>query len=172
MGGQQSERDAMESMTDRTDWKAHYVVHGDADEIERHLNIHTFSSGGRPFELLSYVKKTDMPNALISPGSGGHTYVFAELGYEMHRRGYNVFIMPKHGGDTISTLMKRHRDAPRVTASWRWRRNACMKLKEAFTGCFRIPARRRMSSASGSIRPCSSAGGENREQQPATALGP
>lgn len=37
--------------------------------------------------------------------------MFAELGYEMHRRGYNVFIMPRHGGHTVSTLLRRHRDA-------------------------------------------------------------
>ncbi|HET7273464.1 MAG TPA: hypothetical protein VFI90_20520, partial [Rubrobacter sp.] len=51
------------------------------------------------------------PSILISPGSAGHSYVFAELGYQMHLRGYNVFIMPKQGGYTIGELVQRHIDA-------------------------------------------------------------
>jgi hypothetical protein len=87
------------------------VVQGDADEIERHLSVRHFSSEARSFELVCFVEKIDMPSVLISPGSGGHAFVFAELGYELHRRGYNVFIMPRHGGHTVSRLMRRHRDA-------------------------------------------------------------
>lgn len=48
---------------------------------------------------------------MISQGSGGHAYVFAELGYLLYLQGYNVFIMPKHGGYTINELMQRHMDA-------------------------------------------------------------
>src|SRR5262249_19847929 len=70
-----------------------------------------FSSGGDQFDLLCFVESSDRPSVVISPGSGGHPYVFAELGYAVHRRGYNVFIMPKHGGRTVSALMNRHRDA-------------------------------------------------------------
>lgn len=29
----------------------------------------------------------------------------------MHLRGYNVFVMPKHGGATVGELVRRHRDA-------------------------------------------------------------
>ena len=97
--------------SNRTYWKTHYVVNGNADEIERHLAVRTFCSGAQSFELLCFITTIDMPNVLISPGSGGHAYVFAELGYELHRRGYNVFIMPRHGGLTVSTLMTRHQDA-------------------------------------------------------------
>jgi len=92
-------------------WKTHYVVYGDADEIERNIKTANFVSGGRNFELVCFEKGKRSPNILISPGSGGHSYVFAELGYLMHKKGYNVFIMPKHGSYTISELMERHRDA-------------------------------------------------------------
>ena len=94
-----------------TFWKSHYVVEGDADEIERHITVRTFLSEGHQFDLLCFVHNTDAPNVVISPGSGGHSYVFAEFGYQIHRRGYNVIIMPKHGGQTVAMLMQRHRQA-------------------------------------------------------------
>jgi hypothetical protein len=31
--------------------------------------------------------------------------VFAELAYRMYLRGYNIFIMPKHGGRTVAELV-------------------------------------------------------------------
>jgi pimeloyl-ACP methyl ester carboxylesterase len=92
-------------------WKQYYVLETDADEIERHLQRTTFLSGGKQYELIYFEKGKNAPNILISPGSGGHAYVFAELGYHMHLRGYNVFIMPKHGGSTIRDLIPRHNDA-------------------------------------------------------------
>ena len=92
-------------------WKTHYVVRSDPNEIERHITSQTFSSQGGQFELVSFRKDSKLPSILISPGSGGHSYVFAELGFEMYRRGFNVFIMPKHGGQTVSQLMTRHHDA-------------------------------------------------------------
>ena len=58
-----------------------------------------------------FEKGKDAPNIVISQGSGGHAYIFAELAYLMHLRGYNVFIMPKHGGQTINKLVIRHADA-------------------------------------------------------------
>jgi hypothetical protein len=100
-----------EEMEDRNYWKTHYVVRGEADEIERHIRVRELFSGRNRFELLCFVRGRAVPSIVISPGSGGHSYVFAELGYEMHRRGYNVFIMPKHGGHTVRELMERHRDA-------------------------------------------------------------
>jgi hypothetical protein len=74
---------------------------------------------------------------LIFQGSGGCGYVFAELAYRVHLRastcsqswrigctcglqrvrrvgvsgapaGFNVFVMPKHGGRTVNQLMSRH----------------------------------------------------------------
>src|SRR5262249_37597572 len=60
-----------------------------------------------------FLRDSDGPSILISQGSGGHAYVFAEFGYHLHLAGYNVFIMPKHGGRTISELMVRHLDAVR-----------------------------------------------------------
>ena len=92
-------------------WKNHYVLETDADEIERNLGLSTFASGARSFELLYFEKGKNAPNILISPGSAGHSYVFAELGYHMHLKGYNVFIMPKHGGHTVGELVQRHSDA-------------------------------------------------------------
>ena len=92
-------------------WKNHYVLQTDADEIERNLGLSIFASGVRSLELLYFEKGKNAPNILISPGSAGHSYVFAELGYQMHLRGFNVFIMPKHGGYTIGELVQRHSDA-------------------------------------------------------------
>ena len=98
-------------MIDPQYWKTHYVLNNDAEEIARHLRVRQFPSRHQLFDLVSFETGADAPSVLVSQGSGGHPYVFAELGYEMHRRGYNVFIMPKHGGRTVSQLMDRHRDA-------------------------------------------------------------
>ncbi|SRR6266851_36890 len=95
----------------RNYWKQYYVLETDADEIERHLQRTTFPSSGKEFELTYFEEGKNAPTILISQGSGGHAYVFAELGYHMHLRGYNVCIMPKHGGVTIRELMSRHKDA-------------------------------------------------------------
>lgn len=92
-------------------WKTHYVVKNNAEEIERNIKKENFVSDGNNFELICFEKDKNSPNVLISQGSGGHAYVFAELGYEIYLRGYNVFIMPKHGGYTISELMQRQKDA-------------------------------------------------------------
>lgn len=98
-------------MKDQNYWKKHYVIYTNADEVERKIKLTSFISSGENFELIYFEKAKDAPNILISQGSGGHAFVFAELGYLLHRRGYNVFIMPKHGGYTISELVARQRDA-------------------------------------------------------------
>ena len=98
-------------MKDRSYWKAHYIIESDAEEIEKNIKSTFFESGGKVFELIYFEKGKDAPNILISQGSAGHSYVFAELGFLIHLRGYNVFIMPKHGGYTISELVRRHADA-------------------------------------------------------------
>jgi len=92
-------------------WKQYYVLETDADEIERNVQRTTFPSCGKQFELIYFEEGKNAPTILISQGSGGHAYVFAELGYHIHLRGYNVCIMPKHGGVTIRELMPRHKDA-------------------------------------------------------------
>ncbi len=100
-------------------WKQYYVLETDADEIERHLQRTTFPSSGTQFELIYFEEGRNAPTILISQGSGGHVYVFAELGYHMHLRGYNVCIMPKHGGVTIGELMPRHKNAlEHIAAHW------------------------------------------------------
>jgi pimeloyl-ACP methyl ester carboxylesterase len=68
----------------------------------RVLKRATFSSADGDLEFLMFV---------ISPGSAGHAFVFAELGYRVYERGYNVFIMPKHGGRTVDELVQRHEAA-------------------------------------------------------------
>lgn len=93
-------------------WKRYYVIESDADEIERHLQMTSFTSSGRDFKLVYFENGKASPKILISPGEAGHSYVFAELGFRMQERGYNVFIMPKHGSSaTINDLVERHRDA-------------------------------------------------------------
>ncbi len=102
-------------MRDPKYWKR-YPVETDVAEIEGKLEVTTFASGGETFDLIYFAKGRNEPSILISPGSGGHGYVFAELGYRMHARGYNVFIMPSHGGRTITELVQRHEDALRYIA--------------------------------------------------------
>jgi hypothetical protein len=92
-------------------WMEHYVIESVADEVESKLRFTSFHSTGKKFELIYFFAGKETPNVLISPGSGGHAYVFAELAYQINLRGYNTFIMPKHGGYTIPELMKRHEDA-------------------------------------------------------------
>ncbi len=98
-------------MTSEPYWKNYYVIKADADEIEKNIKHKKFCSAGKDFDLVCFEENKNVSNILISPGSGGHAYVFAELGYYMHGKGYNVFIMPKHGGFTIKELMQRHEDA-------------------------------------------------------------
>ena len=104
-------------MPDSNYWKLHYVGETNPDEIEQSMGHAAFTSAGQGFELVHFGQAKDLPNILISPGSGGHAFVFAELGYRLHRLGYNVFIMPKHGGRTVAELMQRHRDALQCIAS-------------------------------------------------------
>ncbi len=92
-----------------------YVLEADAEEIEARLAHVPFPSEGQTCELLHFARDVTHPAIVISPGSGGHAYVFAELGFRMHERGYNVFIMPKHGGRTITQLLQRHEDALHAT---------------------------------------------------------
>jgi alpha-beta hydrolase superfamily lysophospholipase len=92
-------------------WTSHYVTTCDPDEIQRAISVTQFVSDGERFELVHFPTATSAPNVLISQGSGGHAYVFAELAYRIHLAGYNVFIMPKHGGHTVEQLLRRHRDA-------------------------------------------------------------
>lgn len=96
-------------MTGGAFWKAHYVVRSDADEIERSITRTAVASPSGRLDLVSFVHGERARNAVVSPGSGGHAYVFAELAFEIHRRGFNVFVMPKHGGATIAALVQRHR---------------------------------------------------------------
>jgi len=92
-------------------WKKYYAIETNADEIERSINLTNFTSAGKSFDFVVFEKNTAAPNILISPGFGGHSYVFAELAYLMHLNGFNVFIMPKHGGVMVNELISRHRDA-------------------------------------------------------------
>lgn len=98
-------------MKDRSYWKQHYVIETNAEEIERSIRLTQFRSEDKIFELIYFEKGKNAPNILVSQGSGGHAYIFAELAYLMHLHGYNVFIMPKHGGQTIDKLVMRHADA-------------------------------------------------------------
>ncbi len=60
-------------------WKEHYVTETNANEIERKIRRTAFVSDGNTFELIYFEKAKDAPNILVSQGSGGHAYVFAEL---------------------------------------------------------------------------------------------
>lgn len=92
-------------------WKQNYVQETNATVIERSLRTDMFDSGGKSFELIYFEFNEQAPCILFSQGSYAHAYVFAELAFHIHSHGYNVFIMPRHGGSTISELVKRHEDA-------------------------------------------------------------
>ena len=92
-------------------WRAHYVTGANGDEIAQALRREPFTSAREQLELVHFFCGREASNILVSQGSGGHAYVFAELGYHLNQAGYNVFIMPKHGGRTISQLLTRHLDA-------------------------------------------------------------
>ena len=83
----------------------------DADAIARELGALHFTSAGRSHELIGFEASKDAPTVLISPGSGGHAYLFAELAHFLYLSGFNVFVMPRHGGLTIDEIVSRHRDA-------------------------------------------------------------
>ncbi len=90
-----------------------YVLEGNAEEIDAQLQFLPLGSEGSPCELLHFALRSTQPVLVISRGSAGHAYVFAELGYRIHQRGYNVFIMPRHGGLTISQLIELETEPPR-----------------------------------------------------------
>lgn len=92
-------------------WQQHYVVETDAEEIAAKLSHESFPSQHTMFPLVSFLAAKEDPCILVAIGSGGNSYIFAELAYWMNRRGYNVFIMPRNGGSTITQLMTRHQDA-------------------------------------------------------------
>ena len=103
-------------MKNQNYWKSHYVVETSADEIEKNIKRTDFTSAGKNLDLIYFEKSRNAPNILISEGSGGHGYFFAELGYLMYLKAYNVFIMPRHGSMTINELVKRHNDALKYIA--------------------------------------------------------
>jgi len=89
-------------------WKSHYLSSTDPAEIDLGLKHAHLNTGGESLELIYFPNAPDAPNVLISQGSGGHGYVFAELAYRVHLWGFNVFVMPKHGGRTVNQLVSRH----------------------------------------------------------------
>lgn len=99
----------------RSRWER-YVLETDPVLIERALGTTRFSSAGRPWTLLRFELSKTAPSILISQGTSGHAYLFAELAHRIHSRGFNVFVMPKHGGATVTELVKRHEDAVRFLA--------------------------------------------------------
>lgn len=92
-------------------WKQNYIQETDAAVIERSLRTDTFDSGGKSLDLLYFEFNKQAPCILLSQGSFAHAYVFAELAFHIHSYGYNVFVMPRHGGGTIAELVARHEDA-------------------------------------------------------------
>jgi alpha-beta hydrolase superfamily lysophospholipase len=95
-------------MTTPDYWKSHYVTSTDPAEVELALKQALLDIGGESLEVIYFLHATDAPNVLISQGSGGHGYVFAELAYRLHLGGFNVFVMPKHGGRKVNQLVDRH----------------------------------------------------------------
>ena len=83
-------------------WKSHYVTSTDRAEIDLALRACMSENWRRKLGADLLLNALDAPDVLISQGSGGHGYVFAELAYRVHLWGFNVFVMPKHGGRTVN----------------------------------------------------------------------
>jgi alpha-beta hydrolase superfamily lysophospholipase len=98
-------------------WTSHYVTSTQPEKVQQALKLAVFTRGAESVELVYFSQIRDAANILISPGSGGHAYVFAELAYHLHLAGYSVFIMPKQGGRTVDQLLARHRTALHYIAS-------------------------------------------------------
>ena len=75
-------------------WKSHYVTSTDPAEIDLALKHAHLTTDGGSFELIYFLNAPNAPNVLISHGSGGHGYVFAELAYPVHQSGFNVSSCP------------------------------------------------------------------------------
>lgn len=108
-------------MTDPAYWKR-YVLELDPDEVERRIEVVPVRCADETVELLHLGSRRSDPVVVISPGSAGHGYVFAELAYRIHARGFTVLVMPKQGGRTITELVDRHDAALRAIAT-RWNDN-------------------------------------------------
>jgi pimeloyl-ACP methyl ester carboxylesterase len=80
-----------------------HVTSTDPAEIDLALRHACLTTDGESLELIYFHNALDAPQ-----GSGGHGYVFAELAYRVHLWGFNVFVMPKHGGRTVNQLIGRH----------------------------------------------------------------
>ena len=74
------------AMRDPDYWRR-YPVETTPDEIRRVLKRATFSSAGGDLELLMFERRAASPSVVISPGSAGHAFVFAELGYRVYESG-------------------------------------------------------------------------------------
>jgi hypothetical protein len=106
-------------------WKRYYVTSTDPTEIELALQDARVDTGAEKLELIYFLHAADAPNILISQGFGGHAYVFAELAYRVHLGGFNVFVMPKHGGRTVTQLVARHLQVCSTSSESSMTRLAC-----------------------------------------------
>jgi hypothetical protein len=66
---------------------AHYVTGTNTAEIAEALRREPFISGGEQLELVHFFCWREAPNILVSQGSGGHPYLFAELGHLLNEAG-------------------------------------------------------------------------------------
>jgi pimeloyl-ACP methyl ester carboxylesterase len=80
----------------------------DPAEIDTALKHARLNTGAESSEVIYLLNALDAPNILISQGSGGPGYVLAELAYRVRLRGFNVFVMPKHGARTVNQRVRRH----------------------------------------------------------------
>lgn len=108
-------------MPDPAYWRR-YVLELDPEEVERRVEVIPLRCGDETLDLLHLGSRRSDPVVVISPGSAGQAYAFAELAYRIHARGFTALVMPKHGGHTISELVDRHDAALRAIAT-RWNDN-------------------------------------------------
>jgi len=100
-------------------WKT-YVQETDVRDIMRSMQRSTFRSRGLVLNLCSFEKDTHAPSVLIIPATGCHSLMYAEVCYQLHCLGYNVFCFDFQGhgdsegrrGDfTINDLVQNSNDA-------------------------------------------------------------
>lgn len=83
-------------LEDNNYWK-NYVHNMDPDIIEKNVKTATIMSRGLNLNLTYFEKGKNAPNILYIPSTSGYSLFSAELLYNMHLRGYNVFVLDFQG---------------------------------------------------------------------------
>jgi pimeloyl-ACP methyl ester carboxylesterase len=112
-------------MKDQNYWK-NYVYETDPAEIEINLREATFKSRELNLSLKYFEKDKNAPNILLIGATSGYSLLRADMMYEIHLRGYNVFGFDfqghgdsegKRGDFTVNKLVENSSDAAKYVSA-------------------------------------------------------